>query len=1097
MTGSRTPGTRELVVASAGSGKTFRISSRIIALLARGEPPGSIFASTFTRKAAGEILERVLVRLARAALDAGEARELARHALGPDPLPGIPSTDPAFWRGVLRRTVAGLHRLDVSTLDAFFVRAVGSFAHDLGLPPGWGISDEPTTDRLRTEALEEVLDEVDEGVLVELVRSLHAGDVRRSVHEGLAREVDEILAVHRSLDPEAPGWGAMREAVGERPGDLEERCREVASRLETVDVPLTKSGSPNGHFVNAREAAANKIRERDWEGYVTNGLYNTILMTEPGEVPTYYRKPLPEPMIRTLEEGAELARAGLGPDLAARAEAMGRLAESYEEAWIRRTRETGRLRFQDVTRLLTGPRPLGGRPDLLYRLDGSTRHLLLDEFQDTSLLQWRALRPLADALVGGADTPADGAAVVVADPKQSIYGWRGAAPVVLEALEATYDLPRETLARSWRSSPVVLDAVNRVFDGVHEAPLFQVDEGDADVARSWARAFEPHAPAPPNTSLPGRVELVAGPPRKGKGNEQPELCRWAADRVRSIHQRAPGRSIGVLCRTNDTVARMIFELGRLHVPASEEGGTQLTDSAAVASVLALLRLADHPGDGVSRYHVASTPVGGAVGFTDWTDGAGAAALSHRVRRRLVDEGYGATLADLAGRLEEACDDREFRRLRRLVELGYRYDAELAGAGLRVDDFVQRARAERAESPGQDPVRVMTIHRSKGLEFDVVVLPELHANMFGKGAKSRPLAYRRKCTGPITHAFPPTKRVVAQLFREIEELAGARRQARAAKVRDALGTLYVATTRARYALHMIIPADGENGPGTTRSHARLLRERLPHSAPEDGVPEGEVLFADGDPDWSGTAPPPPTHGAETRPPTLDRIALRTTGPRRRALERRSPSSEEGADGTGSVDLALRLGLRGSPEGRERGTLVHAWLEQVEWVEDGLPPTPELHRIARAVVPGMPADAVERQRAWLARALEAPEVLEALSRSAAPPGARVERELPFLRREGDALVEGFIDRLVLVPPTGTAGDSASPEAGSREVERAVVLDYKTDRIDPDDRGALEARVDHYAPQIRAYRRAVAELYEVAPEAVEGRLVFLDAGVVQEVE
>ena len=71
---------RELVLASAGSGKTYRLSSRIIGLLAVGAPPGSILASTFTRKAAGEILERVLVRLAEGASDPEKARELGRDA---------------------------------------------------------------------------------------------------------------------------------------------------------------------------------------------------------------------------------------------------------------------------------------------------------------------------------------------------------------------------------------------------------------------------------------------------------------------------------------------------------------------------------------------------------------------------------------------------------------------------------------------------------------------------------------------------------------------------------------------------------------------------------------------------------------------------------------------------------------------------------------------------------------------------------------------------------------------------------------------------------------------------------------------------------
>ena len=68
---------RELVLASAGSGKTHRLSSRLIGLLALEVPPETIWASTFTRKAAAEILERVLVRLAEAALNEGNARGLA------------------------------------------------------------------------------------------------------------------------------------------------------------------------------------------------------------------------------------------------------------------------------------------------------------------------------------------------------------------------------------------------------------------------------------------------------------------------------------------------------------------------------------------------------------------------------------------------------------------------------------------------------------------------------------------------------------------------------------------------------------------------------------------------------------------------------------------------------------------------------------------------------------------------------------------------------------------------------------------------------------------------------------------------------------
>src|SRR5690606_27151216 len=158
---------RELILASAGSGKTFRLSSRIIGLLASGEEPEAVLASTFTRKAAGEILARVLVRLAEAALDPAKATELSGHAsLEAD----SPALDCARCLEILAGVARAMHRLNVGTLDSLFIRTAQTFAHDLGLPPGWGIADEPTSRRIRAEALQAVLRQADPGTVVELVR---------------------------------------------------------------------------------------------------------------------------------------------------------------------------------------------------------------------------------------------------------------------------------------------------------------------------------------------------------------------------------------------------------------------------------------------------------------------------------------------------------------------------------------------------------------------------------------------------------------------------------------------------------------------------------------------------------------------------------------------------------------------------------------------------------------------------------------------------------------------------------------------------------------------------------------------------------------
>jgi ATP-dependent exoDNAse (exonuclease V) beta subunit len=199
----------------------------------------------------------------------------------------------------------------------------------------------------------------------------------------------------------------------------------------------------------------------------------------------------------------------------------------------------------------------------------------------------------------------------------------------------------------------------------------------------------------------------------------------------------------------------------------------------------------------------------------------------------------------------------------------------------------------------------------------------------------------------------------------------------------------------------------------------------------------------------------------------------------------------------MDLRALLGLvdagTEAVDPRIRGTVVHAWMEEVGWIEDGLPDADTRGRILGREAPELAGD---RRRDFLREwggivetAAEREEVRTALSRARAGevhPGAElvVERELPFLLREEDALVEGIIDRLVLV------------RRGGRLVA-AEVVDYKTDRIAPGDDEALGESVAVYAPQLRAYRRAVAHLYGIVPDAVRLRLVYLVPGVVRDVD
>ncbi|CAN5683045.1 hypothetical protein BH23GEM11_BH23GEM11_01490 [soil metagenome] len=1092
---------RTLVLASAGSGKTYQLSSRLVGLLAAGAPPESILASTFTRKAAGEILERVLLRLARAALDGvvpgceGAARELAESLP-----PGVPPerTTPEAFRALLLETVGSLHRLQVHTLDAFVHRAVRAFALELGLPAAWEVGDDTRSARLRARALEEVLLHEEPDVLYELVRLVHMGGTARPVHRNLLSLLEEVHGLYRERDlgVESP-WG-FEGGVDRWPRVPEGRWDEHADRVaQAVRTQLDELGAPVS-WSKALAKLETMIRDRDPASFVKETMWQNALTGDP---PLYSRKPIHPDLCDALHDLAADLPALIGPPWQRRMEALGRFLPRYDERLEVLRRAEGVFGFDDLVHMLASGGALGRAEELYYRLDGQIRHVLLDEFQDTSSAQWAALAPLADELLSGYE--GERAFFVVADPKQSIYGWRGGEPRLVEHLRDRYALTGGSLHRSWRSSPVVLDFVNQLFQDLPANPVLadtKADPADAGVAASWMEGFTPHEAARPE--LPGYVEVVSGPAAAEghRGSLRPHLLRAAALRIRDLHRAAPARSIGVLTRRNVVAARLMSELRELGIEASEEGGVPVVDSPPVLAILALLSAADHPADRVSAYLAALSPLGPAEGLSDYRSAHAVERVALRIRTRLLARGYGPVVSEWAALFVPLATPRDARRLDQLVELAFEWEDR---ATLRPSDFVNMVRGARREDAGAAPVRIMTVHRAKGLEFDIVVLPELDTSLGGRGG-SQAVPFRAVPGGPVSRIFPGMPKDLAACFSDLEPAVA---QARDAQLRDGLSALYVAFTRARHALHVILPPDGRSA-SQARTGARLLREApglladagFEHEALDAKgrlLPE-ELVFSAGDPAWFG--PPAPEPPAATANPTV-----RTTidagprshsraapvrlaaSPRRRLVPRRTPSELEGGD-----RVSLERLLRPPPTGAlDRGTLVHGWLEDIEWLApEGTPPALEaLLERGRMLAPGLARDpaALEALARRLPGWLDAPEVRETLARESWPEGTTVQRERPFVVRDGGGLLQGIADRVLRVP--AVEGD------GEGQGARLVVVDWKTDRVEGDE--ALAARADHYRPQMEAYLRALGGLEGIPPERVEGRLVFLEAGRVVRVK
>jgi ATP-dependent exoDNAse (exonuclease V) beta subunit len=1045
-----------LIRASAGTGKTFQLSNRFLDLAFTGVPLDSILASTFTRKAAGEILDRILLRLAEATLSPHKLAELAEQ-IGHAPL------DSALGRHMLGQIVRQMHRLRIGTLDSFFIEIARTFSLELGLPPGWEIVDDIFDQGLRAKAVRRVLQDQSTGDVVRLMHLLTKGDAARSVSEQLAQLVQNLYSYY--LEAPKDAWQSV-------PRYKQLAAPELAKALAAlgqISLPPGKS------FANARQQAIENAQIEAWEDFLDKGLAAKILAGED----TFSRQPISQEVVDAYEPLIRHAKAVIVGRFADQTEATEKLLERFDAAYQALKFSERALRFEDITRKLGAAELADRLDDVLYRLDVRICHLLLDEFQDTSPSQWRVLRPLAQRIV------CDGTGqsfFCVGDVKQAIYGWRGGVAEIFEVLDKELKgLQPEYLNQSRRSSQVVIDCVNRVFAGLATNPVMQ-KYGAA--AQKWSGRFAEHSTV--HEKMPGYCSLVTAP-QAGQDEKQAvvTLCA-AADEIVRLHQEMPGCSIGVLVRRNAAVARLIYELRQRGIEASEEGGNPLPDSPAVELVLSLLTLADHPGDTIARFHLANSPLGKTLGLEDHKAAAAASRLSLQIRQSLLTAGYGPTIYQWTEQLAASCDRRDLSRLLQLVELAYGYEAQ---AGVRVDDFVDLVRQQRVQDPTVADVRVMTVHQAKGLQFDIVVLPELDVRMTGQTPQlvvSRPeptSAIQRICR------YVP-KGLRPLLPAEFDEMFSAQERQ---VIEESLCVLYVAMTRAIHALHMIVAPSKEREATIPSTYAGLLRAGLANG---QKVVAGTLVYEHGDVRWFAKTQPRATAvaapAAAEDQPLVIRLAA-SPAQSTRGLDRRSPSQLEGP----RVNIANQLRLDESHR-LDRGSLLHAWFQEVEWLDDGQPEDAVLRSIAaRPEFRGLDVeDLLKDFRA----ALTKPAVREVLCRSTyqqvprngssctihATGGGKlwrwqVWRERPFAIREDDTILSGKFDRVTVL-------------YDGNQIIAADVVDYKTDKLPADDPRAIDVRAEAYRPQLDAYRRAVSKLCRLAPNRISVRLLFVEPGVIR---
>jgi len=1020
----------DIVRASAGTGKTYSLTQRLIQILAKGEKPERLLATTFTRKAAGEIKNRLFSRL-------------AEDSLSGDPAAAKQSLE------LLRQLTNSQHQLKISTLDSFFLAVVRAFAFELGLPPNWRLIEDEEEERIRQASIGALLAKNSSKYLSLLLQLLSNGNYSRSVHERMLSSIAALHDVFRKSEPAPWYWF-------EAPAPLAPEALQAAiSQLERAELPKKKNGEPLASYTNAVSKALDAARHGLWEDFIAQGIAKSLLSGST----RFDGKEIPPELTRSVRVLIKQAQAVLLRKLENRTRSTAALIGAYTEVFDKRKLTHRVINFADLTYLLRCRIASNDQQEFYYRLDAELPHILLDEFQDTSAEQWNVLEPLVAEIAAKAG--AEHSFFCVGDVKQAIYGWRGGVSEIFDGLLGRFpqfETTLRSLDKSYRSSQTVIDLVNLVFGSLSDNPALEGSDGAyREAAQSWSKDFCLHQTQ--RTDLAGFAALREV--SSGTDNMRDSIPQRTAELIKDLVHRAPGAGIGVLVRTNRSIPNILLALRHpdIGIFASQEGGNPLTDSPAVRTVLALFRLADHPGDSAAAFLIESSPLHSIFG-TDSTGG---------LRSRIADQGFGKTVNEIAACAAAHASHMDALRLRRLVELAYMYDSRATG---RMDDFVRFVETKKVEDPRAAQVRVMTIHKAKGLEFDIVVLPELDAPLCGSSRPPLLVSGDNPLTSPNRVVCYP-KKELRQLSPQLQEIY---RTCLVEEIKEEFSVLYVALTRARHAVYMLSADTKKNGV----SFSSILRA----AAPKQQMPHAqEIVFEIGDRLWHRQHPEMekrPVPEDEQLAPAAPTISLPPAPERTRALLRQTPSALEG--GT-EVRLADRLQLASSAA-MTRGIVLHAFFETIQWLE-GIVPDPEaLRKIAARH--GASGAAIAQLVDYFCALLKHPVAIELLAKTSPARAGREHEvfcELPFAVREGDRVLTGTIDRLVIELKDGKPCG-------------AEVIDYKSDRFSGPVEELLQKKTDFYRPQLAAYKRIAARLAGLDITRVTGKLFFLDVHRIVEV-
>jgi ATP-dependent helicase/nuclease subunit A len=1026
-------GTSFVISAGAGTGKTTLLIDRLVAIVLTGFLKlDQVAAVTFTENAATTLKLRLRDALERARAEAKDPLVVERASEG----------------------LATIERAQVSTIHALCTAMLQERPIEAGVTPGFRVADEALSDFIFEEAWEEWLqdrltgkDDLLEAVIlsrIPLEKTSPIGDpmtlrklARRLVSQrDLAPHIGEV-----NIDPKpVRDWFMVKIA----------RAKELIEGRPEADTLVAAVRSLSAEMVKTADLDDADLIVALRSLRVRKGLGNKRMWKAD--------EPFDECRAVTLEI-AERGAAWEKEKNAAFYSGLVVALQGVQAIYERRKNEAGVLDYVDL--LVKAAEALRQNASLRAYFRRRFRAIIVDEYQDTDPLQVEIIETLA-GLSG--NTPevssvAPASYVVVGDPKQSIYRFRRAdASIFAAACEAAttrQGVELVSLTQNFRSTPAILRFVNRFFSGTIKKSQY----GQPD--------YQALAPSPTIADEPSLLALKFAVPLEADSSvleaEASAIAGFVAAAVQSgtlkvrdgdLRRASRAGDVLILARRLTQIRPLEQALERASVPFVVDGGRSFFLRSEVVETHAVLRAIDDPSDTTSLVAALRSSFFGVSdrAIAEWRFGGqdlsilGAEALGdevgralhllrrlHEDRTRLQPAALIAKLFDetsifaalhAAERGSTARAKPRISNLTKVIHLARQAEhlglLTLRGFNLFLANRLDGA-GEEPDLPSSRPsdphtVRIMTIHKAKGLEAPIVILYDC-LDRFNPRVDTVPLREEGKIAlGFVKDCQPPDWDVLA-----LKEEARLREETHRLR--------YVACTRARDWLVVPIPPPTERVGDFWHEVAREVTGVDPDIVQLDA---GAVSLPEEPADAFDQGPsdemPAGLSGFGARRTALIAAASENTArpvPIREDAARESPPAVE------------------PPEfvGRVFGSFVHRLLELADFRE------PEsVRRIAPALAASFPLtrETVARAEAQAEAALSLP-----IMREAARAG-RVFREIPISYIEEDRLLEGVCD------------------LAFEDEKGWVVVDYKTEAIAEDQ---VLAQAAHHAAQLRRYARGLA--------------------------